>query len=108
VAVPAVETELADVELVAVGHRLLGLVADVGVPGGEKVPDPRDGEDRAYAARECGYDRKPIPGGRKDLAQWDSDALGDSHLTPRERDGTATPIPRLSTKDRGRRDESVD
>ena len=46
VTVSAIETELADVELVAVRDRLNGTVAHVRVPRGKEVPDARDRERR--------------------------------------------------------------
>ena len=56
VAVAAVDLHVAGVELVAIGHRLRRLVADLGVPGREEVPDERDGTDeperRAQADRQ--------------------------------------------------------
>jgi hypothetical protein len=69
VTVPAIETEFADVERVAVGNGLGGTVAHVRVPRGKKVPDARDREDRTEAACECGDERELIPRGREDLGQ---------------------------------------
>ena len=61
VTVAAIETELADVELMAVWDGLNGLVAHVQVPRGEVVPDARDHEDRTEAARDGGHDRELVP-----------------------------------------------
>ena len=70
VTVAAIETKVADVELVAVRNGLNGTIADVCVPRGIEVPDARDHEDRTEAAREGGDDRELVPPRGKDLAQW--------------------------------------
>ena len=54
VTVSAIETELADVEPVAVRDGLDGTVAHVRVPRGKEVPDARDREHRNETARESG------------------------------------------------------
>ena len=70
VTVPAIETELADVELVAVRDGLNGTVAHVRVPRGKVVPDARDRKQRNEAARDGGHDRELVPPRGKDLGQW--------------------------------------
>ena len=69
VTVAAIETELADVELVAVRDGLCGTVADVCVPRGKKVPDARDRENRNDAAHDRDRERDLVPPGREDLRQ---------------------------------------
>jgi len=70
VTVAAIETEFADVELVAVRDGLNGTVAHVCVPRGKVVPDARDRECRTEDARQGGHDREFVPPGGKDLGQW--------------------------------------
>ena len=94
VAVPAVDPELAGVELVAVGDGLHGPVADVRVPGGEEVPDARDREHRTEAARDGGHDRELVPPGREYLGQRLGLRAGGQLSRPRVRDGTVMPHPR--------------
>jgi hypothetical protein len=60
VTVAAIETELADVELMAVRDGLNGTVAHVCVPRGKEVPDARDCERRTEAARDGGHDRELV------------------------------------------------
>ena len=68
--VSAIETELADVELMAVRDGLNGTVAHVRVPRGKEVPNARDRERRTEAARDGGDDRELVPPLGKDLGQW--------------------------------------
>ena len=70
VTVAAIETKLADVELVAVRDGLNGTVAHVRVPRGKVVPDARDREHRTEAARDGGHDRELVPPRGKDLGHW--------------------------------------
>src|SRR6187549_3597953 len=69
VTVSAIETEFADVELMAVGNGLNRTVAHVGVPRREVVPDARDREYRTDAARDGGHDRELVPPRGKNLGQ---------------------------------------
>ena len=69
VTVPAIETKLADVELVAVRDGLNGTVAHVCVPRREAVPDARDREQRTEAAGDGGHDRELVPPRGKYLGQ---------------------------------------
>jgi hypothetical protein len=57
VTVPAIETEVADMELVAVRNGLNGTIAHVRVPGREKVPDAGDRKRRSETARDSGDER---------------------------------------------------
>jgi hypothetical protein len=70
VTVSAVETKLADVELVAVRNGLNGTVAHVRVLRGKEVPDTRGREYRTEAAHEGSHDRELVPPGGEDLGQW--------------------------------------
>ena len=99
VTVSAIETKLADVELVAVGDGLNGTVADVRVPRGKIVPDARDRKQRTEAAHEGGHDRELVPRGGKDLTQW-LGFPGAGGQLPRHRiyDGPVT-HPRAPPKD---------
>src|SRR5215217_2509063 len=99
VTVPAVETELADVEPVAVRDGLYGTVAHVRVPGGEVVPDARDGEDRTDGARDGGHDRELVPPRGKDLRQRLRLRAGERQVPRlRVRDATVIPHPRATKK----------
>jgi hypothetical protein len=69
VTVAAIETKLADVELMAVRDGLNGTVAHICVSRGTVVPDARDRKRRNEDARDGGYDRELVPPGREDLAQ---------------------------------------
>src|SRR5688572_8808777 len=69
VTVPAIETKLADVELMAVRDRLNGTVADVGVPRRKVVPDARGGECRTENDHDSRHDRKFVPPRGKNLGQ---------------------------------------
>ena len=94
VTVPAIETKLADMELVAVGNGLHGTVADVDVPRGKVVPDASGHECRTENARDGGYDRKFVPPGWEDLSQWLGLPGAEGQLPkPRVRDGTVMPHP---------------
>ena len=93
--VAAIETELADVEPVAVRDGLNGTVAHVCVPRGKEVPDARDREHRTKAARDGGRDRKLVPPGGKDLGQWlGLEGAGGQLPRPRVHDYTVMPHPR--------------
>jgi hypothetical protein len=70
VTVTAIETELADVELVAVRDGLNGTVAHVCVPRGEVVPDARYRKRWNEKTRDGGDERELVPRGGKNLAQW--------------------------------------
>ena len=97
--VAAIETKLADVELVAVRDGLNGTVAHVRVPRGKEVPDARDRERRTDAARDGGHDRELVPPGREDLGQrLGLRGAGGQLPRPRVRDGTVMPHPRSPTK----------
>ena len=99
VTVSAIETKLADVELVAVRDGLNGTVAHVCVPRGKVVPDARDREHRTEAARDGGHDRELVPPGREDLGQWlGLRGAGGQLPRPRVRDGTVMPHPRAPKK----------
>jgi hypothetical protein len=69
VTVAAIETELTDVELVAVRNRLHRTIAHVRVPRGQVVPNAREYEDRSEATADGSDERELIPPGREDLAQ---------------------------------------
>ena len=99
VTVAAIETELADVELMAVWDGLNGLVAHVRVPRGKVVPDARDHEDRTEAARDGGHDRELVPPRGEDLGQRLGlrGAVGQLPR-PRVRDGTMMPHPPIRRK----------
>jgi hypothetical protein len=60
VTVSAIETKLADVELMTVRDGLNGTVAHVCVPRGKEVPDAADRERRTEAARDGGHDRELV------------------------------------------------
>jgi hypothetical protein len=76
VTVPAVETELAHVELVAVRDGLDRAVAHVRIPRRKEVPDARDRECRAEGAGYRADEWKLIPPGWEYLGQYqDSAAL---------------------------------
>ena len=102
VAVSAIETKLADVELVAVGYGLNGTVAHVGVPRGKGVPDARDRERRTDAACNGGQNRELVPPRRKNLSQWLGFRARQSSQ-PRVLDGTVMPHPCARQKIRRRR-----
>ena len=68
VTVTAIETELADVELVAVRDGLNGTVAHVCVPRGKEVPDARDRERRSDAASDGDRERELVPPRGENLA----------------------------------------
>ena len=70
VTVPAVETELADVEPVAIRDRLSRPVAHVCVPRRKVVPDAGGRERRTEDDRDGGDDWERVPRAREDLAQW--------------------------------------
>jgi hypothetical protein len=69
VTVSAVETELTDVEPVAVRNRLNRTVAHVCVPRREVVPDARGRERRTENAGEGGHEREFVPPRGEDLGQ---------------------------------------
>jgi hypothetical protein len=69
VAVPAVETKLADVELVTVRDGLNGTVPHVGVPRGKVVPNASNREDWTEDAGDGRDDREVVPPRGKNLAQ---------------------------------------
>jgi hypothetical protein len=61
VTVPAIETELADMELVAVRDGLNGPVADVRVPWRKEVPDARDSSRGSESTGQGGDEWELIP-----------------------------------------------
>jgi hypothetical protein len=88
VTVSAIETKLADVELVAVRDGLNRSIAHVRVPRRKVVPDARDRERRTEAARDGGHDRELVPPGGKYLGQRLGLRGGGQLPTPRVHDGT--------------------
>jgi hypothetical protein len=101
VTVPAIEAKLADVELVTVRDGLNGTVAHVCVPRGKVVPDARDREGRAEAARDGGHDREFVPPWGEDLGQWLGlrGAGGQSHPTAQTTRVGDPELPRLRVQD---------
>src|SRR5688572_15062009 len=95
VTVAAVETKLADVELVTVRDGLNGAVAHVRVLRGKEVPDARDRESRTETAHDGRHDRESVPPRGKNLGQrlWLRGTRGQSPGT-RVRHGTVMPHPR--------------
>jgi hypothetical protein len=71
VTVPAIQTEFADVQLVAVRNRLYRLIADVRVPRRKVVPDTRYHQHRTEDARNGRHDRKVVPPTGEYLSQCD-------------------------------------
>jgi hypothetical protein len=69
VTVAAIETQLADVELVAVRDGLSGTIAHVRVPRGKVVPDERDRERRHDDASDGGQEWDLVPPRGEDLGQ---------------------------------------
>jgi len=67
VAIPAIETELADVELMAIRDGLSRTVAHVRVPRRKEVPDARDGDRRDEDAHDGDDDRELVPPCGKNL-----------------------------------------
>jgi hypothetical protein len=109
VTVAAIETELADVELVAVRYRLNGTVAHVCVPRRKVVPDAGDHEHRAESARDGRQDREFVPPGWENLGQRLGLRRGAGRHLPRPRvhNGTVMPHPRVP-KEFGRNRKPVD
>src|ERR1051325_808730 len=70
VTVAAIETELADVESVAIRDGLNGTVSDVGVPRRKVVPDASSRERRTEDHRNGGDERELIPRAGEYLTQW--------------------------------------
>jgi hypothetical protein len=70
VTVSTIETELADVKLVAVRDGLNGAVAYVCVPRRKPVPDAGDHETRKEDAGKGGREREFVPPWREDLGHW--------------------------------------
>ena len=70
VTVPTIQTELADVEPMAVRDRLNRLVAHVCVPRRKVVPDASGRERRTENDRDGGNDRELVPPRWENLTQW--------------------------------------
>ena len=108
VTVAAIETKLADVELVAVRDGLNGTVAHVCVPRGKTVPDARDDEHRTDGARNRGHDREFVPPRGEDLGQrLRLRGAGEQLPRPRVRDETVMPHPRNPKEFAGGNDRSA-
>src|SRR6185503_14979181 len=89
VTVPAIETEFADVEPVAIRDGLSGTVAYVRVPRRKVVPDARGRDYRTENDHEGGHERELVPPGWENLGQWlGLRGAGGQLPRPRVRGGT--------------------